>query len=84
MTYARDEEYPFKKSVETALEHYRDNINDCAAGYDIIRYAARSLIQVDSSVDPNIFVEWYPLNQGYVLLRLAKDGKLSYKQKEKM
>ena len=84
MTYTRDEEDPFKKWVETALDRYRDNINDCAAGYDIIRYAARSLIQVDPSVDPNIFVQWYPLNQGYVLLRLARDGKMSYKQMEKM
>ena len=84
MTYTRDEEDPFKKWVKTALDDYRNNVNDCTAGYSILRYAARGLIQVDSSVDPNIFVEWYPLNQGYVLLRLARDGKLSYKQKEKM
>lgn len=84
MMYAHDEEDPFKKLVETALEHYRDNVYDCAAGYDIIRYAARGMIRVDPSVDPNIFVQWYPLNQGYVLLRLARDGKLSYKQKEKV
>ena len=84
MTYVRDKEDLLEKWVETALNRYRDNINDCAAGYDIIRYAARGMIQVDLSTDPNIFVRWYPLNQGYVLLRLARDGKLFYKRMEKL
>lgn len=81
MTYTRNEEDRFKKYVETALVNYRKNNADCGAGYNILRYASQGLIEVDVNVNPNIFVNWYPLHQGYVLLRLAKDGMLSYKQK---
>lgn len=78
-----DEEERTKKLVEGALESYQYG-DTVAAGYDILRYARQGMIAVNASVDPNVFIEWYPLNQGYVLLRLARDGKLSYKQKEKV
>lgn len=75
--YERDKEHPMKRYVESALARYRHN--DCGAGYDILRYAKQGLIATDASVDPQVFLDWYPLNQGYVLLRLAKSGKLKYK-----
>lgn len=80
--YTRDDkEEHTKKLVESALESYQHG-DTAGAGYNILRYAQRGLIAVDASVDPNVFVDWYPLHQGYVLLRLAKQGKLLYKRKE--
>lgn len=77
--YERDKEHPMKQYVEDALDRYRRDINDCGAGYDILRYTKLGLIATDASVDPQVFLDWYPLNQGYVLLRLAGGGKLKYK-----
>lgn len=76
--YERDKEHPMKQFVESALDGYFRDSHDCGAGYAILRYASRGLIVVDPGVDPQVFLDWYPLNQGYVLLRLAKDGKLKY------
>lgn len=74
---------PMKELVESALVAYHKDEKNCGAGYNIIRYASQNMIEVDASVDPNVFVEWYPRHQGFVLLRLAKQGKLSYKGQEK-
>jgi hypothetical protein len=76
--YNRDKEHPMKQFVENALDRYLCDTYDCGAGYDILRYARRGLILVDASVSPQVFLDWYPMNQGYVLLRLAKAGKLKY------
>lgn len=82
MAYTRDQKDPLKLFVEKALHDYQNGTSECAAGYDILRYSSQGLIGVDKSVDPNVFVDWYPLHQGYVLLRLGKQGKLHYKRKE--
>lgn len=79
MSYERDKKNPLREYVEKALNDYQKNPNDCGAGYAILRYAKQGLIGVMPGVDPQIFIDWYPLNQGYVLLRLAKENELYYK-----
>lgn len=79
MAYERDVKDPMKRYVCQALIDYWEDINDVGAGYAILRYAKQGLIQISPEVDPQVFLDWYPLNQSYVILRLAKDGKLLYK-----
>lgn len=64
--------------VEEALRQYKET-QDATSGYNIIRYAQMGLIHVDTDVDPNSFASWYPLNNGYIFLQLAKLDKLKYK-----
>jgi hypothetical protein len=71
----------YKKRVTVALDRYKESAFDCSAGYDILRYASQGLLQVDNSTDPNVFVQNYPQHAGYILLQLAKQGKLLYKQR---
>jgi hypothetical protein len=67
----------WQKLVETALVSYSENPN-INAGCNIIRYSKNGLIKVSSDVDPNVFVQWYPCDQGFILLRLAKDKMLKF------
>jgi hypothetical protein len=78
--YIRNDD-PMKDYVHDALARYKKDSNDVAAGYNILRYAAQGLLIADNNTNPNVFVDWYPANQGYTLLRLAKQGKLSYNGK---
>jgi len=82
MSYERDKKDPLKQHVIQALEDYWSDTNDVGAGYAILRYAKQGLIGVSPEVDPQVFIDWYPLNQGFVLLRLAKAGKLFYKKQQ--
>lgn len=78
--YNRDGSTRVQKMVESALDRFAADPASYVGGYDIMRYAQQGLIAVTKDVDPQIFVDWYPLNQGYVILRLAKQGKLQYRQ----
>lgn len=78
MQYNRDVKDPMAKFVNQALIDYRKDIYDVSAGYAILRYAKQGLIGLSPEVDPQIFIDWYPLNQGFILLRLAKAEKLFY------
>jgi len=78
--YQRDKQDPFEERVQTALAKYAEDSSACGSGYDILRYAQQGYIAVSKDVDPQIFIDWYPLHQGYILLRLAKQGKLYYRQ----
>jgi hypothetical protein len=71
-------EDPIKEKVIAALESYKNNPYG-GAGYDVMRYAQQGRIGTD--VGGQVFIDWYPLHQGYVILRLAKAGKLYYKEK---
>lgn len=73
-------ENPMKDRVLNALERYRNNTLDCSAGYDILRFVEKNLINISDDVDPQIFINWYPSDQAYIILRLAKQNKLSYKE----
>lgn len=68
-----------KRLVETALAGYLEK-QDINSGYNIIRYSNQRLIRVKEFVSPNVFMEWYPRNQTYVILRLAKKGLLCYNE----
>lgn len=68
-----------KKYVEDALKKYKDDEN-CGAGYQIIRYASKGLLKMNTDINGEVFLNWYPNNPAYIILRLAKAGKLSYKE----
>jgi hypothetical protein len=75
--YKRDKKDHMKKYVEDALERYKIDINDITAGYAILRYATANLISTCGNASD--FIEWYPCNQGFTILRQAAKGLLSYK-----
>ena len=79
MFYERDVRDPLRGSVIKALADYQEDINNSGAGYAIMSYAKQGLIDIDPSVDCQIFIDWYPRDQSYTILRLARSGKLSYK-----
>lgn len=79
MAYERDQKDPLAQKVNQALNDYYEDINDVGAGYAILRYTKQGLIAISPEVDPQVFLDWYPLNQGYTILRLARDKKLQYK-----
>lgn len=75
----RDRNDRYRLNVEHALNEYRNNSDNCSAGYSILRYTALGYVKVSHDVDAQAFVDWYPLHAGYIILRLAKAGKLSYR-----
>jgi hypothetical protein len=80
MQYNRDVKDPMAKLVNQALIDYWEDIYDVSAGYAILRYTKQGLIGVSAEVNPQVFADWYPLDQGFIILRLAKEGKLFYKK----
>lgn len=62
--------------VESALQAYKNNVYDFNAGYNILRYAIKGVLKVD--VDSNICLEHYRTEDAYKILRLSRDGNLSY------
>lgn len=76
--YTRTDEDPLKEKVIFALESYKNDTGYAGAGYDILRYAKMGRIGTDASAQD--FLDWYPSNSGFIILRLAKAGKLYYKE----
>jgi len=76
LIYERNNKKKLRESVQHALESYAADIKNVAAGYDVLRYASQGLVlnDIDCSADP--FVEWYPRDPGYIILRLAAEKKL--------
>jgi hypothetical protein len=69
-----------ERLVNTALADYREK--SCpSAGYNILRYASIGVLVVKSCVEAEEFMNWYPSHMGYVILRLAKAGRLEYKER---
>ena len=68
-----------KKPVKRALKRYRKDVYDTCAGYDVLRYAKAGYLKVDDDAAKE-FMDWYPRNMDYIILRLARKGKLSYKK----
>lgn len=65
--------------VKTALLEYK--LNGCTnAGWNVLRYAKQGRINIDCADFAQDFIAWYPSNPDYLILRLAKAGKLSYKK----
>jgi hypothetical protein len=65
-----------EKFVNEALESYKDT-NGCTGGYEILRYAAKGALKSDTYTVEELTM-WKELNLGYVILRLAKAGKLEF------
>lgn len=64
--------------VKHALAKFKET-DGLECGYDILRYAAKGVLTTSAEVSTEEFINWYPLHMGYVILRLAKAGKLEYK-----
>lgn len=75
--YNRDQKDRLKNRVEQCLASM---MTDGYGGYDVLRYVEQGLIEIKPNVNPNVFTEWYPSHSGYIFLRLAKAGKLQYKE----
>jgi len=69
-------EDPWKIRVMKALCNYRLHGKD---GWDILRFAKQGRIEIDAAAFGFLMSDWYPRNPDYIILRLAKMGKLSYK-----
>lgn len=68
-----------EKKVKLALLKYQvSKGQDVNAGFNVMRYAKKGYLKVVSNDLPQAFVQWYPLEMGYLILRLAKEGKLVY------
>lgn len=68
-----------EKKVKTALLKYQiSKGQDVNAGYNIMRYAKLGYLKITSNDLPQTFIQWYPLEMGYMILRLAKAGHLVY------
>lgn len=79
MNYKRDQKDPMKDHVEEAIALYMADLNDVGAGYRLLGYAERGLLQIDPSVSATHFFEWFPRNPAFILLRLVRQGFVSYK-----
>ena len=68
-----------KAMVETALAAYQENKLDSTAGYNIMRYAKNNwLVAVEGCAQD--YLDAYPLNMSYIILRQAAAGKLIAKE----
>lgn len=68
-----------EKKVKTALLRYklRGETND---GFNVLRYAKQGRVNIDNADFVQDFMAWYPRNPDFLILRLARAGKLSYRQ----
>ena len=78
MNFASPWDLNKEKLVNAALATFNET-GGLSGGYDILRYAAKGVLKTTADVSTEEFINWYPLNMGYVILRLAKAGKLEYK-----
>ena len=69
-----------EKLVNLALDDYQAGVDTHNAGWNILRYAKQGRINVNCPGFDKVFMEWYPNNPDYIILRLAKAGQLSYKK----
>jgi hypothetical protein len=67
----------YKTFVEKALKTYQET--GMLGGYDILRYAEKGLLQTSENIIQDV-LDWYPITPAYIILRLAKEGKLKLKE----
>jgi hypothetical protein len=79
----KNEKNPLKQTVIDSLRKYKDDPNGegIGHGYNIMRYSKMGLIKVDYH-NAQEFIDWYPHDPAFVILRLAKRGLLSYKEQQ--
>lgn len=72
-----------REDAANALEYYRiSNGLDTNAGHDIMRYADKGYYEVIPGCErvvANMFMNWYPRNQAFTVLRLVDAGYLRCK-----
>jgi hypothetical protein len=66
--------------INRALTNYKNGIDMVNAGWDILRYAKQGRVNINCPSFDKVFMDWYPNNPDYIMLRMAKAGKLSYKK----
>ena len=66
----------WKTRVERALLKYKMGGD---GGFDILRYTKQGRVEFDPVIFGTLMQDWYPRNPDYIILRMAKMGKLSYK-----
>ena len=77
MNFASPWDLNKEKLVNAALAKFNET-DGLSGGYDILRYAGKGVLKTTADVSAEEFINWYPLNMGYVILRLAKAGKLKF------
>ncbi len=66
----------WKTRVERALLKYKMGGD---GGWDILRYTKQGRVEIDPVIFGTLMQDWYPKNPDYIILEMAKMGKLSYK-----
>lgn len=67
-----------KAKVNEALYNYQHH-NCISSGYDVMRYSKLDYVTVHDDYKEAFateVMEWYPRNISYLILRMAKEGKL--------
>jgi len=90
MSYIKNDPDKIKSLVNKALDTYynvyKENepqyLDGIVSGVNIISYVKKNWITTKPEVDSKIFADWYPLNDGFIYLRLAKKGLLMYNDDE--
>lgn len=69
--------------VNAALNDYRAlGVNAVSAGFNILRYAKAGYVGILNPIFTAEFMEWYPGNPDYLILRMALKGQLAFKPVE--
>lgn len=76
--YSRENKNPLKEIIEQTLSDFHQT-NTYIGGIDILRWTKNGLIELKQEVLSQQFIDWYPRDQGYLILRFAKMGLLNYK-----
>ena len=76
--YSRENKDPQKETIEQTLSDFYKS-NNYIGGIDILRWTKNGLIELKQEVLSQQFIEWYPRDQSYLILRFAKMGLLKYK-----
>jgi hypothetical protein len=69
--------------VNTALNDYSvQGVNAVSAGFNILRYAKAGYVGILNPMFTAEFMEWYPGNPDYLILRMALKGQLAFRPQQ--
>ena len=74
-----DQAIKMKALCEEALSNYHSNPENINAGWNCIRYMKQGYVKIRKPFASDFlesFHEWYPGNFDFVILKMAKEGKL--------
>jgi hypothetical protein len=77
-----DLEKQLEDKIRIALARYpvEPNIND---GWNILRWAKQGRLDMTDTDFDSVFIDWYPRNPDFLILRAAKAGQLFLAQPKK-